>query len=315
MKETLTQVKVVYGQTLAELGDRNKDIFVVEADLMKASGSKPFKDKYPDRHINVGIAEQNLVGVAAGIASTGRIPYACTMANFIAKRACDQVAMSVAYNNFNVKLAGCYAGLTQEKNGGTHISIIDMAIMRGVPNMKVIAPSDCNEFAQAVIAISEDYGPTYLRMPKLLKKNIFGSSYKFEIGKAYQFGKGSDVTIISTGILTSIALDALEGLKNEGINACLLHLPTLKPVDSESIVRCAKETGAIITIEDHSVFGGLGGLVSEIVTSKYPVPVYKLGLNDRFGLTASLDFQLNYFGLTVENIIKNAKNILKIKKL
>jgi len=315
MKDTLTQVKVVYGNTLVELGDRNKDIFVIEADLMKASGSKPFKDKYPDRHINVGIAEQNLVGVAAGIASMGRIPYACTMANFMAKRACDQVAMSVAYNKFNVKLIGCYAGLTQEKNGGTHISIIDMAIMRGLPNIKVIAPGDCNEFAQAMVAISEDYGPIYLRMPKLLKKNIFGSSHKFEIGKAYQFGKGSDVTIISTGITSSIALDALERLKNEGINARLLHLPTLKPVDSKSIVKCAKETGAIITIEDHSVFGGLGGLVSEIVTSKYPVPVCKLGLNDRFGLTASLDFQLNYFGLTVENIIKEAKKILKIKKL
>ena len=215
MSAELAEVKDVYGKTLVEAGERNPDIFVIEADLMKASGSAPFKEKYPDRHINVGVAEQNLVGVAAGIAAMGRVPFACTMANFMAKRACDQVAMSVAYNQFNVKLVGCYAGLTQEKNGGTHVSILDLAVMRALPNMKVVIPADCREFAQAVIAISQDSAPTYLRMAKLLPESIFENDYQFEIGKACQIGKGKDLTLISTGLATSIALEALPELARE----------------------------------------------------------------------------------------------------
>jgi len=315
LKTSLAQVKTVYGQTLVEMGKRNKDIFVVEADLMKASGSKPFKEAFPDRHINVGIAEQNLVGVAAGIASTGRIPFACTMANFMAKRACDQVAMSAAYNNFNVKLIGCYAGLTQEKNGGTHISIIDLAVMRGLPNMKVIAPGDLKEFKRAVEKISEIEGPVYLRMPKLLKNYVFPSSHVFEIGKAYQFGKGTDITVAATGLTAMIAFDSVKALEKAGIKARMLHIPTLKPSDREAIVKCAKETGAFISVEDHSVYGGLGSMISEIVTDVFPVPVYKLGLNDTFGLTANLDFQLQYFGLTVDNIVETAKKALKNKNI
>ena len=314
MNNALAQVKEVYGKTLVELGDRNTDIFVVEADLMKASGTAPFKEKFPDRHINVGIAEQNLVGVAAGIAATGRIPFACTMANFMSQRACDQVAMSVAFNKFNVKLVGCYAGLTQEKNGGTHVSVMDLAVMRALPNMRVIVPADCHEFEQAVTAISEDAAPTYLRMAKLLPNSIFGSDHRFQIGRAYQFEKGNDMTLIATGLTTSIALAALPVLRKEGISARLIHLPTLKPVDSEMIVASARDTWAIITIENHSVFGGLGGLVTEIVTSEYPVPVRRLGFNDQFGLTAGLDFQLTYFGLTVENIVNNAKELLRKHK-
>jgi transketolase len=313
MSIVYAQVKDTYGHTLTALGKRNDDVFAVEADLMKASGTAPFKKAFPDRHINVGIAEQNLVGVAAGLAAMGRIPYACTMANFMAKRACDQVAMSGAYNKFNVKLVGCYAGLTQEKNGGTHISFIDLGIMRSLPNMTVIAPSDCREFAQAVNAISEHEGPTYLRMAKLLPESIFGEKHTFEIGKGYVFGDGSDVTLIATGLMTATALDALEALEKEHIRARVLHLPTLKPVDKEGIVRCARETGALLTVEDHSVLSGLGGLVAEIVTEECPVPVRRLGLNDQFGLTADLDFQLQYFGLTVENIVRNAKQLIQKK--
>ncbi|MCP4395704.1 MAG: transketolase family protein [bacterium] len=313
MSIAYAQVKDVYGNTLAELGAKNGDIFAIEADLMKASGTAPFKKAFPDRHLNVGIAEQNLVGIAAGLAAMGRIPYACTMANFMAKRACDQVAMSGAYNNFNVKLVGCYAGLTQEKNGGTHISFIDLGIMRSLPNMKVIAPADCQEFAQAVKAMSADEGPTYLRMPKLLPESIFDSGHAFAIGKGYVVGDGSDVTLIATGLMTSIAIEALEALKKEGIRARALHLPTIKPVDRDLIVRCAQETGALLTAEDHSVLSGLGSLVAEIVTEECPVPVCRLGLNDQFGLTAGLDFQLRHFGLTVENIVKNAKELVRKK--
>lgn len=313
MSITYAQVKDTYGKTLAELGEQNGDIFAVEADLMKASGTTPFKERFPDRHINVGIAEQNLVGVAAGLAAMGRIPYACTMANFMAKRACDQVAMSGAYNNFNVKLVGCYAGLTQEKNGGTHVSFLDIGIMRSLPNMKVIAPSDCREFAQAVRAMSADEGPTYLRMAKLLPASVFGDDHRFEIGKGYLFGDGQDVTLVATGLMTATALEALEALKRDGIQARVLHLPTLKPVDTDLIIQCARATGAFVTVEDHSVFSGLGGLIAEIVTEAFPVPVCRLGLNDQFGLTAGLDFQLQHFGLTVDNIVSRAKDVIRKK--
>jgi transketolase len=310
----LEQVKTIYGRTLAELGEHNKDIFVVEADLMKASGTNPFLEKFPDRHINVGIAEQNLVGVAAGLAAMGRIPYACTMANFMSQRACDQVAISVSYNNFNVKLVGCYAGLTQEKNGGTHISIMDLAVMRCLPNMKVLVPGDCREFGQAVLALSKDIGPAYLRMPKLLPAALFDLSHRFEIGKAYQFDRGNDVTVVSTGLTTAIAFEALSVLSAEGIHARIVHMSTLKPLDAELLLRCARETHAVVTIENHSVYGGLGGLVGEVLSTEYPVPIVRLGLNDQFGLTADLEFQLKHFGLTAANILEAARTVMNMKK-
>lgn len=309
----LSQVKSVYGKTLVELGEANPDIFVVEADLMKASGTDPFLKRFPDRHLNVGIAEQNLVGVAAGLAAMGRIPFACTMANFMSQRSCDQVAMSVAYNNFNVKLVGCYAGLTQEKNGGTHISIMDLAVTRCLPNMKVVVPGDCREFAQAVAALSRDAGPTYLRMPKLLAANLFDAAHRFEIGRGLQLGTGSDLTVVSTGITTSIAVEALAALRQAGIDARVVHLGTLKPVDAELLLRCARETGAVVTIENHSVHGGLGSLVAELLGSECPVPVVRLGLRDQFGLTADLEFQLEYFGLTAAGLLEAARKATTMK--
>lgn len=313
MKTGLKQCGVTYGTVLTELGKTNPDIFVLEADLMKASGTRLFMEAFPDRHINVGVAEQNLVGMAAGLAAMGRIPFACTMANFISQRACDQVTISVALNKFNVKLVGCYSGLSQEKNGATHISIMDVAIMRCLPNMKVIVPSDHRELADVLVFASEDTGPLYLRMPRLLPEKLFNSSYKFSFSKGYQINTGSDLTIISNGISSSVAVQALDELKKEGIDASLIHLPVIKPVDSNLILKAAAETGAIITIEDHSVYGGLGGLVSEIVSKNRSAIVARIGLNDMFGLTANLDFQLNYFGISVENIVKTAKDIL-VKK-
>jgi transketolase len=309
----LIQTKETYGSTLVELGNSNEDIFVVEADLMKASGSKPFMLKYPDRHINVGVAEQNLVSIAAGLAAMNRIPFACTMSNFISQRACDQVFLGASYNNLNVKLVGCYAGLSQEKNGGTHISFMDFAIMRILPNMKVIAPSDIKELKGVLIAVSKDIGPTYVHMPRVLPENIFDASYSFKIGKAYQIEDGKDLTLVSNGLTTHIAISSLELLKKENINASLLHIPTLKPIDREAIINCAKKTKAFLTIENHSIFGGLGGLISEIVSEEYPIPVFRIGINDAFGLTADLDFQLRYFGISAENILAKAKTLIKFK--
>ncbi len=310
---SLVYTKEIYGNTLTDLGEVSKDVFVVEADLMKALGSETFKEKFPDRHINVGVAEQNLVGVAAGLAAMGRIPFASTFANFISQRAADQVVISVAYNNFNVKLIGSYAGLSSEKNGGTHISVMDIAIMRAIPNMTVIAPGDIHELSQALEAAYIYEGPVYIRMPKMLPKNIFGDSNKFIIGKGYQFQGGKNLTIVSTGISTHIAIRAQKELEKDGIYAGVLHLPTLKPADTELIVECSENTEALITVEDHSKYGGLGGLVSEIVTKINPVPVFSIGLDDVFGLTADLDFQLDYFGITVENICSKSKEIIGFK--
>lgn len=299
-----------YGNTLVELGKSNPDIFAVDADLMKASGSRAFKDAYPDRHINVGVAEQNLVSLSAGLAAMGRIPFASTMANFMSQRACDQVAISAAYNKFNVKLVGSFAGLSQEKNGGTHIGIMDIAVMRCLPNMTVLAASDQRELKDILIASTEIDGPVYIRMARYLPEDLFGSSYKFKIGKGYQVGDGTDITLISTGISSMVALDAISELKKENISARMIHLPSLKPTDTELILKCAEETKAIITIEDHSIYGGLGGLVTEIVTIEHPKKVSRIGMEDTFGLTATLDFQMEYFGISTGNIIKKAKEIL-----
>ena len=313
MISEMIDTQKTYGETLVELGDKNKDIFVLEADLMRCSGSKLFEDKYPDRHIQVGIAEQNLVGIAAGLAAMGRIPYASTFANFLTQRACDQIVMSLAYNKLNVKLVGSYAGITSGSNGGTHISICDLAITRCIPNMKVIVPGDSNEFRQAIIATSIDESPTYIRQANGPIKTIFKNTHKFEIGKGYKFGSGKDITLISTGITTSLAMDALDTLEKNNIKAYLIHLPTIKPVDIELIIKCAKTTGAILTIENHSILGGLGGLISEIVSKNYPVIMDNIGLEDTWGLNAPLEYQLDYFGFTVENIVKKSKELLAKK--
>lgn len=313
MKFELIKVAETYGGKLVDLGKKNKDIFVLEADLMKASGSRPFKEKFPDRHINVGVAEQNLVGVAAGIAATGRIPFACTMANFITQRACDQVTISVAYNQFNVKLVGCFAGLSQEKNGGTHISIMDISIMRCLPNVTVLVPADLRELSQILDSAASNKGPFYIRLQRYLPENIFSETYQFEIGKGFQIGNGNDITIIANGISSHIVLEAIEELKIKNIDPRFIHLPSIKPLDRELILKSAKETSAILTVEDHSIYGGLGGLVSEIVSESYPAPVYRIGLNDTFGITATLDFQLNHFGLTAKNIVEKTKKILNLK--
>ena len=311
MREKLQISADTYGNTLVELGNTNQDIFVVDADLMKASGARPFKDKFPDRHVNVGVAEQNLVGVAAGLAAMGRVPFASTMSNFMSKRAVDQVTISVAYNRFNVKLVGCFAGLSQEKNGGTHIGVMDIAVMRSLPNMQVLVASDQTELKDELLYAAKYKGPVYIRMARYLPQNLFGDNYKFKIGKGLLIGKGKDITLISTGISSIIALEALQELEDQGISAKLLHLPSIKPVDTKLIIKSARETSVLITIEDHSVYGGLGGMVSEIVSSNYPVRVIKIGMQDQFGITAPLDFQLNYFGISVNNIVLQAKKALE----
>jgi len=291
-------VKKVYGETLVKLGKVNPNVVVVEADLMKASGSGPFLEAYPERHFDVGVAEQNLVGVAAGLAAMGKIPFASTFANFASQRACDQAFMSVAYNQFNVKICGDYAGLTSEKNGAIHISVADIVIFRSMPNITVVVPGDCTELASAMEAITNYKGPVYLRKARGLVKSIFPPDYKFEIGKAVMIQEGYNVTLITTGITTYEGIKACDVINSESIGVRHIHLPTIKPIDREVILRAAYETGVIVTVENHSWYGGLGSAVTEIICEECPVPVIRLGIKDCFGQTADLEWLLDEYEIS-----------------
>lgn len=301
--------KVAYGNTLVKLVQKGYDVVSLEADLMKASGSETFKKEYPERHFNVGIAEQNLLGVAAGMAAMGKVPFAATFSSFISQRACDQAVNAVAYNNFNVKLCGTYAGLSSEKNGGTHISVEDIAIFRCMPNMRVVVPADCVELEQAMEAAAAYEGPVYIRIARGPLDRIFPYDYKFEFGRSVVLQEGSDVSLITTGITTHEGLLACEAVKKKGISVRHIHMPTVKPIDREAVLRAARETGVIVTAENHSRLGGLGSAVSEIVSEECPVKVFRLGMNDCFGETATLDWLLDQFGISaghIETAIVNA---------
>jgi transketolase len=296
--------KTVYGQKLVELGRRDERIVVIEADLMKASGSEPFFKAYPERHFNVGIAEQNLVGVAAGFAAMGKMPFASGFSGFLVQRACDQDINAVAYNDFNVKLVGSYAGFSQEKNGGTHISVIELTLLRCIPRMVVLAPADGIELAAAMEAAADYVGPVYIRMARGPLVTILPEDYKFEIGKAVTLDEGDDATILTTGITTWEAIKACDLLKARGIRARHLHLPTVKPLDREAIVNAARETGLVVTVEDQSRLGGLGGAVCELLAEEHPTTVMRLGLDDCFGETALLEELMDKFEISAAHIAR-----------
>ena len=308
--DELISVQKTYGETLVRLGQANPGVVVVEADLMKASGSKPFQQAFPQRHFQVGIAEQNLLGVAAGLAAMGKIPFASTFANFLSQRACDQAVVALAYNRFNVKACASYSGLTTEKNGATHISVEDVAIFRSMPNMIVIDPGDCVELASAMEAIAAYEGPVYLRMAHGPMATILPRDYRFVIGKSVVMEEGGDVSLITSGITTLEGLKACEVLRERGIKVRHIHMPTLKPIDREAIIRAACETGAILTVENHSRIGGLGSAVTEIVCEACPVPVVRLGINDAFGETATLQWLMDKFEIASEHIVSAVERIL-----
>ena len=307
MREELA-VAEAYGKTLVELGEENEDIVVLEADLMKASGTKVFQERFPDRLFQVGVAEQNMTGIAAGLAASGKIPFANTFAVFATKRACDQVSISVAYPRLNVKIGGTYSGLSVAY-GATHQSVEDIAIMRSMPNMVVIAPADTIELSKAVREIARYDGPVYLRMVRGKMPRIFDDGHKFKIGKASILRDGGAATIISTGVMTSKAINAADILKSEGIKVRVINMPTIKPIDEEAIVNAARDTGAIVTVENHNVIGGLGSAVCEVVCKNCCVPVRRVGINDKFGYTGPFDWSLKYFKFDVPDIVNAVKDI------
>ena len=303
-----------YGMALAKLGDKY-DIVVMDADLSKSTKTDTFKKEFPDRFINCGIAEANMVSTAAGLASCGKTVFVSTFAMFAAGRAFEQIRNSVCYPNLNVKIGATHAGISVGEDGATHQPIEDIALMRSIPNMVVISPADAVESIAAVEAAIKHNGPVYLRFGRLGVPTINDeATYKFEIGKGVQLKDGSDVTIIANGLMVPDALTAAQMLAEEGINARVINIHTIKPIDEDIIVKAAKETGAIVTAEEHNIIGGLGSAVAEVLCEKCPTPLVRVGVNDKFGKSGKPAQLLKEYGLTPENIAAKAKEAIAKKK-
>lgn len=297
-----------YGEALLELGKENKNIVVFDADLAGATKTDLFAKEFPDRFFDMGIAEQNMISTAAGISTCGKIPYASTFAVFAAGRAYDQIRNSVCYPNLNVKICATHAGITVGEDGATHQMIEDISLMRTLPNMTVISVSDDVQTKWAIKEVSKINGPVYVRLSRLATPIIYNENQKFEIGKAIQIGNGTDGTIFATGVTVSEALKAQENLKENGINVRVVDIHTIKPIDKETIIKCAKETKKIVSIEDHNIIGGLGSAISEVLTEEYPVKLIRLGIKDTFGRSGKAEELMKYFGITEENIENIFKN-------
>lgn len=303
-----------YGNALAEFGSDSR-IVVFDADLSKSTKTDTFKKKYPERFFNMGIAEANMMVTAAGMASCGKIAFASTFAMFAAGRAFEQIRNSICYPRLNVKIGATHAGLTVGEDGASHQAIEDIAIMRALPNMTVISPADAVETRHAIKAAIEHDGPVYIRLGRLSVPVIFDeSNYKYELGKGITLSEGSDVTIIATGLMVHAALEAKDALKQEGINARVIDLHTIKPIDADIIIKAAQETGAIVTAEEHNIIGGLGSAVAEVVSENHPVPVLRVGVQDKFGKSGKPDVLLEMYGLTAANIVAKVKDVLKLRR-
>ena len=303
-----------YGNALIELGKENDKIVVLDADLSKSTKTAGFGKLFPERFVNVGIAEQNLMGIAAGLATVGKIPFASTFAVFATGRAFEIIRNSICYPNLNVNIAATHAGLTVGEDGGSHQSIEDIAIMRSLPNMSIIVPADDVETKQVIKAAVDIDGPVYIRLGRLGVPAIFDKDYTFVFGKGNLLKDGQDVTIIGTGLMTNRCLQAAELLEKEGIHARVINISTIKPIDEEIIIKAAKETNRIITVEEHSVIGGLGSAVCDVVSTFHPVKVVKIGVNDKFGESGSPEELLIKHGLTVENICNVTKQLIESEK-
>jgi len=302
-----------YGNALAEFGSDER-VVVLDADLSKSTKTEIFKKKYPERFFNMGIAEGNMMAVAAGMATCGKIVFASTFAIFASERGCEQIRNSICYPRLNVKICATHAGISVGEDGASHQCVEDIAIMRSLPNMTVISPCDAVETRHAVKAAMDYIGPVYMRLGRLGVPVLFDeSSYKFELGKGITLNKGNDVTIIATGLMVHIAADAVKKLAEEGISARLINIHTIKPIDKDIIINAARETGAIVTAEEHNVFGGLGSAVAEVLVQNYPVPVKMVGMEDTFGKSGKPAKLLEYYGLTAENICVKAREAINMK--
>lgn len=303
-----------YGSALAEFGAKYENLVVFDADLAEATKTIKFKKAFPERFFDCGIAEGNMMSVAAGVAATGKIPFVSSFAMFSAGRAFEQVRNSVAYPHLNVKIGATHAGISVGEDGATHQCLEDIALMRSIPGMTIINPADAVEARLAVEAAIKFDGPVYMRFGRLAIPVIFDENYKFEIGKGVKLTDGNDVTIVATGLMVHEALSAAEMLKNEGISARVINIATIKPLDRDIILNAAKETGAVVTAEEHNIVGGLGSAVCELLSEACPTPVLRVGTNDVFGRSGKVPPLLEMYGLTAANIVAKAKEVIALKK-
>ena len=306
--------RMAYGEALAELGDKY-DFVVLDADLAGATKTAIFKKKFPERFFDCGIAEGNMMSVAAGIASTGKTVFASSFAMFASGRAFEQIRNSIGYPHLNVKIGATHAGITVGEDGATHQCLEDIALMRTIPGMTVINPADAIEARAAVEAAIKLNGPVYMRFGRYAVPVINDKpDYKFEIGKGILLREGKDVTVVASGLMVAMALEAAETLEKEGISARVINIHTVKPIDKDILAAAARETGVIVTAEEHNIIGGLGSAVCEAVSEEYPVPVLRVGVNDRFGHSGKVPPLLEMYGLTAENIAATAKKAVALKK-
>ena len=293
-----------YGEALAELGEKNENVVVFDSDLSEATKTSIFAKKFPERFFDMGIAEQDMMSTAAGMSTFGKIPYASTFAVFAAGRAYDQIRNSICYPKMNVKICATHSGVTVGEDGATHQMLEDLGLMRGLPNMTVLCTSDDTETRWAVEEISKIQGPVYVRLCRLATPVIYDENQKFEIGKAIQIGEGTDATIFATGVAVSEAIKAKEELEKQGINIRVVVVHTIKPIDKDMIVKCAKETKKLISIEDHSIINGLGTAIADVLTEEYPCKLIKLGVKDEFGRSGKATELLEHYGLTAKHIVE-----------
>ncbi|MTV49631.1 transketolase family protein [Heliobacillus mobilis] len=303
-----------YGRALAQLGGENQDIVVLDADLAKSTKTIDFAKVYPERFFDMGIAEQNLIGVSAGLAAAGKIPFASTFAMFATGRAFEQIRNSVAYPKLNVKIAATHAGISVGEDGASHQTVEDIALMRAIPNMTVVVPADGIE-TEAVIRWAASYsGPVYIRLGRLAVPVLYDENYRFEWGKAVTLRSGKDVTFIATGLMVAMAMEAAELLSAEGIEAEVLNIHTMKPIDAEAIGASVQRTGAVVTAEEHSIIGGLGSAVAEVLAEHCPAPLERVGLKDTFGESGKPNELFEKYGLTKEALVAAAKKAVSRKK-
>lgn len=314
-KNEKKSIRSAFGKTLTQLGKTNPDIVVMDADLACSTQSQMFGNEFPDRFFDCGIAEQDMIATAAGLAAAGKTPFVSSFAMFATGRTYDQIRNSVCYSEFNVKIVGTHGGITVGEDGASHQALEDVAIMRNIPNMSVIVPADCKECEEVIKFAANNYGPMYIRLPRTNVCDIFDENYEFDFCKVKVIEEGTDVTLISNGETLAEVIQAGEILKSQGYSVQILHAPVVKPLDGATIIEKAKQTKFVITVENHSIIGGLGSAVCELLAEYYPMPVHRFGINDTFGQSGKWDFLLDYYGLTAEKLAKSIKKQIDIYRL
>lgn len=304
-------MRSAFGNTLCEVGEKNKNVVVMDADVACSTQTQIFAKKFPDRFFDSGIAEQDMIATATGLASEGKIPFAAGFAVFVTGRTYDQIRNSVCYGGFNVKIAGTHGGITVGEDGATHQALEDISLMRGLPKMQVIVPADSKECEEAIKYAAECKGPVYIRIARGNVPVIFDDNYTFDVKKAIVMEHGSDVSIFTNGETLVEVLDAAEILKSEGISAEVVHVPVVKPLDTETVIQSAKKTGLVFTVENHSVIGGLGSAICETLSENHPCKVHRIGINDEFGQSGDANELMKHYGLTADSIAEKIKSELK----